>query len=261
MASVGVSSVHPHMRGDNSGLLILLLFYPRFTPTCVGTITGTVPVCGYVSVHPHMRGDNLKMLQAIPGSTGSPPHAWGQSPRRPQRRGRTRFTPTCVGTMTGGLGQGRVALVHPHMRGDNDGTQAYPSVATGSPPHAWGQFHTHAERLRNTRFTPTCVGTMPRSCRRLARDPVHPHMRGDNEARQLVALPLSGSPPHAWGQCRRTDTATDTMRFTPTCVGTMAPPSDQSCSPAVHPHMRGDNGAPSFLRPLPLGSPPHAWGQ
>ncbi len=36
--------------------------------------------------------------------------------------------------------------------------------------------------------------------------------------------------------------------------------SNDSCCPSVHPHMRGEYLASTFILVFPIGSPPHAWG-
>jgi len=119
---------------------------------------------------------------------------------------------------------GMARTVHPHMRGDNcHTTVTRDSFVTGSPPHAWGQ----------------CSALV--FC--ASQYSVHPHMRGDNTTSVLSTLTsFAGSPPHAWGQCTSGAEEKElSLRFTPTCVGTMSPSLPT-------PVCRG-------------GSPPHAWGQ
>ena len=131
--------------------------------------------------------------------------------------------------------------VHPHMRGDNDFIVDVDRQATGSPPHAWGQWFVVVVQHFLHRFTPTCVGTISPAWPPSARLPVHPHMRGDNAFADGFHL--------------------DSVRFTPTCVGTIASRGCTSASGPVHPHMRGDNLHALCLTNPAYGSPPHAWGQ
>ena len=86
-------------------------------------------------------------------------------------------------------------------------------------------------------------------------------MRGDNREGEHVAVIVRGSPPHAWGQSSLHPRDGRLCRFTPTCVGTMLSSSGANLSPAVHPHMRGDNQVAAVPVSAPVGSPPHAWGQ
>ena len=189
----------------------------RFTPTGVGTINGL----HFPLASPH----------------GSPPRAWGQFESAPGGYADARFTPTGVGTM-------RIA-------------SEYPSARFGSPPRAWGQFS--GCRLR---YQPAAV---------------HPHGRGDNAVRcgqQDVGIRFTptgvgtitaenvptrrylGSPPRAWGQCRRMRIAYACVWFTPTGVGTMRPPAARARAPPVHPHGRGDN-----IRTVAASDCNRAWGQ
>src|SRR5437870_1143849 len=127
------------------------------------------------------------------------------------------------------------------MRGDNVYRVTLIRDRAGSPPHAWGQFLRFHLRSGNRRFTPTCVGTIATDTFGLPAHTVHPHMRGDN-LHALHAWPaVFGSPPHAWGQSCRVDVKLRLLRFTPTCVGTIAKRAPTRRRPTVHPHMRGDN--------------------
>ena len=215
----------------------------------------------YFAVHPHTRGDNVPTGAAPTQVSGSPPHAWGQSPCRSTCQNLIRFTPTRVGTIK--MTSPRVApnSVHPHTRGDNLAEPEITSFKHGSPPHAWGQYLGTAPRQRVRRFTPTRVGTITSGHASLVIATVHPHTRGDNfDVVQHAAL-RHGSPPHAWGQSilhagrRRPD------RFTPTRVGTMCWSLAHNWHWAVHPHTRGDNIGTLLVIAGYNGSPPHAWGQ
>jgi len=173
-------SVHPHMRGDNRFrrfLWFLVLGSPphawgqspclnkpyhdcRFTPTCVGTIIPKSTPSDAIPVHPHMRGDNLQHHARSVLGCGSPPHAWGQCRLRTAQRSRTRFTPTCVGTISRRRYHRPNLSVHPHMRGDNLMARTPAALNHGSPPHAWGQCDLARVFPEVLRFTPTCVGTI-----------------------------------------------------------------------------------------------------
>ncbi len=86
-------------------------------------------------------------------------------------------------------------------------------------------------------------------------------MRGDNIFNKIQASNFDGSPPHAWGQFINSGDCNSSIRFTPTCVGTIPNNSNLYPDGTVHPHMRGDNcEAMQESNPL-FGSPPHAWGQ
>ena len=70
---------------------------------------------------------------------------------------------------------------------------------------------------------------------------VHPHVRGDNNGKQVILGWRNGSPPRAWGQQKAVDNLEEEFRFTPTCVGTTTPTLTTDLTD--------------------IGSPPRAWGQ
>jgi len=114
-------SVHPHGRGDNidgeeppivhdgspprawgqldQGDTVRMGI--RFTPTGVGTMSGSGKNSNQRSVHPHGRGDNRKEGARRSAPLGSPPRAWGQCVIRLPFGLHRRFTPTGVGTIAG----------------------------------------------------------------------------------------------------------------------------------------------------------------
>ena len=172
--------VHPHVRGDNGGLLARANINAgspprawgqhtaarrrtvagRFTPTCVGTTLGAGAARSWPTVHPHVRGDNLILIRLSSQTFGSPPRAWGQRRnRKPVRHGH-RFTPTCVGTTSAPGPYPEPTSVHPHVRGDNAHCVTTCASRYGSPPRAWGQllkFEVIKVILKNF---PTCVETI-----------------------------------------------------------------------------------------------------
>jgi len=151
-------------------------------------------------VHPHGRGDNTRASQQAGLSHGSPPRAWGQSTERLVSRLGARFTPTGVGTMAFVADPVYTVTVHPHGRGDNGGWLLLFLWRLGSPPRAWGQSIRYHGYVRLNRFTPTGVGTMSAIPVVLRHNAVHPHGRGDNYLRGVIAALRFGSPPRAWGK-------------------------------------------------------------
>ncbi len=98
------------------------------------------------------------------------------------------------------------------------------SRVSGSPSRAWGRPDALLSRVRQCRFTPTCVGTAWTFRARLARRSVHPHVRGDGPVEHSsTAIPV-GSPPRAWGRLFPARDFLPLLRFTPTCVGTAKKP-------------------------------------
>ena len=66
-------------------------------------------------------------------------------------------------------------------------------------------------------------------------------MSGDNGAKAIATVPLTGSPPHEWGQLL--------------ILRSVIPHH------SVHPHMSGDNATGNVPWMVATGSPPHEWGQ
>ena len=252
----------------------------RFTPTGVGTTLWRGRPVSPFSVHPHGRGDHgiLSLFMRI--SFGSPPRAWG--PPAPARRpaGRTRFTPTGVGT-TFLASVTRVArAVHPHGRGDHTSwvrrfqfragspprawgplyRSRYGWCESGSPPRAWGPQYRGVYVLATARFTPTGVGTTLLIFVIRLFSSVHPHGRGDHLHRLPAIGGPCGSPPRAWGPLQNLAGELDPDRFTPTGVGTTRSSGSALHRVSVHPHGRGDHGVGDGGDGDAYGSPPRAWG-
>ncbi len=94
--SFGITTVHPHMRGeyclhkffvrdyDGSSPHAWRIFSPcwqnatqrRFIPTCVENITANKSGACMMAVHPHMRGEYFSSFGISGSPSGSSPHAW-----------------------------------------------------------------------------------------------------------------------------------------------------------------------------------------
>ena len=152
-----------------------------------------------------------------------------------------RFTPTCVGKTRHQQHYHRRVAVHPHMRGEDKVNDLARLKVNGSPPHAWGRPHTRYGKLRDARFTPTCVGKTSSSAVRSSSAAVHPHMRGEDRFTPPSPPNCFGSPPHAWGRRPKAHSQGAASRFTPTCVGKTGCGVRRVVAPPVHPHMRGED--------------------
>jgi len=146
----------------------------------VGTMDYKARIENVRTVHPHVRGDNGTRAPPPTGAIGSPPRAWGQYASKYGFTISSRFTPTCVGTMSLVAPRRDLRSVHPHVRGDNAATKIFMPFVLGSPPRAWGQFKVDVHTRIWTRFTPTCVGTIISRALHDVSLAVHPHVRGDN---------------------------------------------------------------------------------
>ena len=217
----GLLAVHPHVRGENIHDETGVRRCGRFTPTCVGKIYRCLPQALVLPVHPHVRGENAVVPGWLPYCPGSPPRAWGKSMAGLGLRRPGRFTPTCVGKMLSRPRFGAPGAVHPHVRGEN--------------------FRELLNDFVRVRFTPTCVGKIGDAASAMVLKAVHPHVRGENWRGCVDIVTAGGSPPRAWGKLGQLGPHPSHQRFTPTCVGKMLP---------------------GFSRiSQTLGSPPRAWGK
>ena len=113
---------------------------------------------------------------------------------------------------------------------------------------------------KKRRFILTCVGTTICVVSRYFISSVHPHMRGDHDARYATSSFQRGSSSHAWGPLSISSHYRTSLRFILTCVGTTLSSEIVSYQLTVHPHMRGDhaNNLSRFI--ISVGSSSHAWG-
>ncbi len=197
-------------------------YHNRFTPTHVGTMDAPWCALSPVSVHPHACGDNLASGSAGLRPAGSPPRMWGQLLSPTLWHFVIRFTPTHVGTMIARIGALGAPAVHPHACGDNACSSSNCLSVSGSPPRMWGQSIDPPVFRRDTRFTPTHVGTIGIGMWEHEILPVHPHACGDNIEYSSCFNEPCGSPPRMWGQLRLFCRNKNMNRFTPTHVGTIA---------------------------------------
>ena len=124
----------------------------------------------------------------------------------------------------------------------------------------WGIPDQQADARRGFRFIPTYVGhTTARHIPR-CRWTVHPHIRGAYWVTAATRRVTVGSSPHTWGIPISRQSKIKEDRFIPTCVGHTPGPSSSSCSPTVHPHIRGAYYVCSVCNSICSGSSPHTWG-
>ncbi len=196
------AAVHPHVRGDGSGVSGGSSSAAGSPPRAWGRrLLVARKRCGG-TVHPHVRGDGSGAVREVSRPNRFTPTCVGTAYRIVNYNLKNdRFTPTCVGTARASAASAR--------------------AFSGSPPRAWGRL---------------CPAS--RCCVAFA---VHPHVRGDGSAISLSPTNVSGSPPRAWGRRRRCSRPRppwpvhphvrgdgligdvrvgEARRFTPTCVGT-----------------------------------------
>ena len=135
-------TVHPHARGEQNFEQALTFSKYGSSPRTWGTGAGPVlPFCGWrfipthvgnsgkcpkreapKTVHPHARGEQHQRLCAVADCDGSSPRTWGTAEILQQGQPRHRFIPTHVGNSPTRHPRHRRSAVHPHARGEQDGT-------------------------------------------------------------------------------------------------------------------------------------------
>ena len=116
-ANASLLTVHPHVRGEHSGIeagegwacgssprawgtrgIDASVLRPyRFIPTCVGNTCATSTRWRAMSVHPHVRGEHAVIMMPAAIVDGSSPRAWGTLLDARCVHAYRRFIPTCVG--------------------------------------------------------------------------------------------------------------------------------------------------------------------
>ncbi len=173
-------AVHPHLRGADHLLCVLVVLRAGSPPPAWGRLVFHSPAAACFAVHPHLRGADVRGLSWVSPDRGSPPPAWGRLWMPHLKTRQSRFTPTCVG-QTGNTTMAEfVQKVHPHLRGADAVRAGKHRLLGGSPPPAWGRLPRLPLERGGFRFTPTCVG--------------------QTDATTPLGTDYDGSPPPAWGR-------------------------------------------------------------
>ncbi len=151
--------VHPHSRGENLSALVQALRVrgssplargkysmhvvqvesEGFIPTRAGKITRIDPRRCACTVHPHSRGENTCIAHDTPRPAGSSPLARGKFIIMSWTLMRLRFIPTRAGKIQSFLSCRYGSWVHPHSRGENEGSHDFAQFLHGSSPLARGK--------------------------------------------------------------------------------------------------------------------------
>ncbi len=131
---------------------------PRNTPTCVGKTSKVGKWYIVAKKHPHVRGEDVLRLSCTVFGWETPPRAWGRPAVTVDKASFFRNTPTCVGktNLSSRLRAG--VRKHPHVRGEDHATSAFPQRFSETPPRAWGRPSYIIAPVISFRNTPTCVG-------------------------------------------------------------------------------------------------------
>jgi len=150
---------------------------------------------------------------------GSSPRTWGNVNRSRGRSRRRRFIPTHVGKWPEARPERPARSVHPHARGEMYSGDVGHRSRDGSSPRTWGNGLQPLHEGLVVRFIPTHVGKCSRGHVPSARQPVHPHARGEMIFFIMASCLANGSSPRTWGNVPGDGRRGHRRRFIPTHVG------------------------------------------
>ena len=255
------ATVHPRVRGDHLHIgkssggwcgssprsrgphvrAARLLENDRFIPAFAGTTPPSPLAAETRPVHPRVRGDHYKYGSHIGPHDGSSPRSRGPLSKHGFRQERGRFIPAFAGTTSARRRARRLRPVHPRVRGDHLVDLEAARLAAGSSPRSRGP-HGHARSESDERrFIPAFAGTTHRLGRDGRRQPVHPRVRGDHEARIWRMNGAAGSSPRSRGPHPMWIKAGSDVRFIPAFAGTTRAGRTADGNRPVHPRVRGDH--------------------
>ena len=126
------------------------------------------------------------------------------------------------------------------MRGEHGSGYFSGSWDSGSSPRARGTRFPRRRRSGRSRFIPACAGNTPSCSGRTAHRAVHPRVRGEHAAEDLLG--------------------NADLRFIPACAGNTCKHGDEAAGDAVHPRVRGEHEARLTMSCRDGGSSPRARG-
>ncbi len=177
-SGIGLTSVHPHSRGEHMPhsarpwpyigssplargtrcATTALCACLRFIPTRAGNTYSTVNRFGFPAVHPHSRGEHTIIGIDPPPIDGSSPLARGTHAANLSHVFLTRFIPTRAGNTPGAPRSLSHDPVHPHSRGEHDDALREADHDAGSSPLARGTRIGGCTPMCQIRFIPTRAG-------------------------------------------------------------------------------------------------------
>ena len=191
---------------------------------------------------------------------GSSPHARGTLSWKQGNLSVFRFIPACAGNARRERGLRLGEPVHPRMRGERLAAVTCWALQNGSSPHARGTLQTVRICPAENRFIPACAGNANYRRSGGRHSAVHPRMRGERTAADILLHRFDGSSPHARGTHDRLWPTRVHGRFIPACAGNAATTTRGVRLPPVHPRMRGERMDITGRPCASSGSSPHARG-
>ena len=233
------STVHPRVRGEQGSQLAAAAHKAgssprargtglqgpphfsvrRFIPACAGNRLRPASAGSGWPVHPRVRGEQIGKVKATKTQSGSSPRARGTGRYLAGQAKADRFIPACAGNRAQAEVTRIAGAVHPRVRGEQTTGQKAGRADGGSSPRARGTAGFHLAQGGGQRFIPACAGNRRLGKSGRFRRPVHPRVRGEQEAGFFHSLLFRGSSPRARGTVPINDAASIRHRFIPACAG------------------------------------------
>ncbi len=191
----------------------------RFIPAGAGNTEGGGKRWREGTVHPRGCGEHCRRHGQELRVRGSSPRVRGTRLAAYLARARSRFIPAGAGNTIPDNTAPVTWSVHPRGCGEHGISKAANASIIGSSPRVRGTRFQRPPLTHRSRFIPAGAGNTPHSRRRERRSPVHPRGCGEHEARDVSAVPSSGSSPRVRGTPRRTVAALRSRRFIPAGAG------------------------------------------
>ena len=221
-------SVRP---GASAGLIPAWAGKTRSAPTSSAPTTA----------HPRVGGEN-------PGSSGTPRHWSGSSPRG---RGklhvaavvglRVRLIPAWAGKTPSLPSSALPTRAHPRVGGENPTSPRHALMARGSSPRGRGKRHRHVCRRIQNRLIPAWAGKTNSRPRRYLRCAAHPRVGGENCLTGALNQTPTGSSPRGRGKRVPRLRVPQALRLIPAWAGKTTSISSVSQRRWAHPRVGGEN--------------------
>ena len=196
---------------------------------------------GNKSVHPHGCGEHGCSRKFSHNLFGSSPRVWGTFGWAARVCRQKRFIPTGVGNIHYRAASQPVVAVHPHGCGEHVIRNSSLNTIAGSSPRVWGTSFSTGKVNKSSRFIPTGVGNICRTCRSGFGRAVHPHGCGEHKFSCQTYSSNVGSSPRVWGTYIFRAVLLLFSRFIPTGVGNISAICLAFSESPVHPHGCGEH--------------------
>ena len=166
-----------------------------------------------------MCGEKERGAVAVVPVLGSPPRVRGEADGAAHPLTVTGITPACAGRRPAACRKSGCGRDHPRVCGEKAHVVVALDHDIGSPPRVRGEARCLGNAVVPQQITPACAGRSLQEKPTTATNGDHPRVCGEKFERQLLPLPLRGSPPRVRGEVDALVNRIALMRITPACAG------------------------------------------